>query len=253
MHILWRGPGEVQIGTDAGRSTILTGLTSAEEKVLMAAPRLSEPARERARLHHGIGDARWAELEAHFVRDEPYRAIRGMVVALDSHPITERVRTVLGLIGVESSGGGQVTAGRRVAVLTDPWVTDPPRVHDLLAADVPYLPIVVEGSGTVVGPSVFPGATPCTTCINLARTRADPKWPVVATQLRTLPQRRLTMVELETAAALASHALVGLLSGRSSGGWLVSDERCLPLAAPQAVPCGCGGIMPLSEGGRGHA
>ena len=49
MHVLWRGPGEVQIGTDAGRSTILTGLTSAEEKVLMAAPRLSEPARERAR------------------------------------------------------------------------------------------------------------------------------------------------------------------------------------------------------------
>ncbi len=253
MHVLWRGPGEVQIGTDAGRSTIFTNLTSAEERVLLAVPRLSDSAREQARLAAGIEGERWAEFTAHFVKDEPYRPIRGMVVALDSHPITERVRSLLGRIGVESSGGGQTDVGRRVAVLTDAWVTDPLRIHELLAADVPYLPIVIEESGTVVGPSVVPGATPCTTCIHLARTRADPKWPVMATQLRTVPQRRLSLMEIETAAALATHALAGLLSGHASGGWHVSDERCLPLAAPRALPCGCGALTPLSEGDRDRA
>lgn len=245
MHVLWRAPGEVQIGVDAPR--ILTGLTDSEEKALLSAPRLAPAAREKARRKHGISEGRWHELTRGLDSDQPPRPVRGTVAALDSHPLTERVRGALDRMGVACTARSRAELGNRVAVLTDDWVTDPERVRSLMAADVPHLPIVVESSGVIVGPTVVPGATPCTMCVNLARAARDPKWPVVAAQLMRLPARPLASAESETAAALAAHALTGLLDGRVSGGWHVSADRCLAIVPPPSSPCGCGGITRLYE------
>lgn len=242
------------MGTDFGTRRVLSGLSEHEEKLLLAFPRLTQPEVERALQFRGIGAERWAELTADLPEvSPPPTSIRGTVVALDSHPITERVRVVLDRMGIGTVGGISTGAGSRVAVLTDPWVTDPGRVRELMAADVPHIPIVVEGSATIIGPAIVPGATPCTTCVHLARTELDPAWPIVAPQLAQLPPRRLTLVELETVAALAAHSLAGLLQGHVGRGWFVSAERCLALAPPEAVPCGCGGITPLSEDAHAHA
>lgn len=253
MHVLFRGPGEVQVGTDLGTRHVLTGLSEPEQKLLLALPRLSPAQVERARAQRGISPARWAKLTKDIREDPPVVGVRGTVVALDAHPLTERVREVLERMGIPTVGASAAVAGSRVALLTDTWVTPPTRVSELMAGDVPHLPIVVEAAATIIGPAVVPGATPCTTCIHLARTELDSAWPVLAAQLAHTPARRPNLIELETAAGLAAHALAGLLRGHMGRGWFVSAERCMPLAPPAAVPCGCGGIMQLSEDGRARA
>lgn len=247
MHVLWRGPGEVQIGTDISDRRVLSGLTADEERLMLSAPRLTPTERERSRIRRGIDDDRWDELSRHLAGLPAPTAVRGTVVALDAHPITERVRGALERMGISTVGGTTAGVGHRIAVLTDSWITDPIRVKDLMAADVPHIPIVVEEAGTVVNAAVVPGATPCTTCIHLARAHADPKWPVVAPQLAQLAPRRLSAVEMESAAALAAHSLAALLQGRVNSGWYVTAERCLALAPPPTSACGCGSITPLYE------
>jgi hypothetical protein len=56
----------------------------------------------------------------------------------------------------------------------------------LLRIDQPHLVVRCWGNGVSVGPLVLAGRTSCLSCADLARSDADPQWPVVLTQLSRL-------------------------------------------------------------------
>jgi hypothetical protein len=56
----------------------------------------------------------------------------------------------------------------------------------LLRIDQPHLVVRCRGNGVSVGPLVLAGQTSCLSCADLARSDADPHWPVVLTQLSRL-------------------------------------------------------------------
>jgi hypothetical protein len=56
----------------------------------------------------------------------------------------------------------------------------------LLRIDQPHLVVRCRGNGVSVGPLVLAGQTSCLSCADLARSDADPHWPVVLTKLSRL-------------------------------------------------------------------
>ena len=56
----------------------------------------------------------------------------------------------------------------------------------LLRIDQPHLVVRSWGNGVSVGPLVLAGRTSCLRCADLARSGADPQWPVVLTKLSRL-------------------------------------------------------------------
>ena len=56
----------------------------------------------------------------------------------------------------------------------------------LMRIDQPHLVVRCCGNGVSVGPLVLAGQTSCVSCADLARSDADPHWPVVLTQLSRL-------------------------------------------------------------------
>ena len=56
----------------------------------------------------------------------------------------------------------------------------------LLRTDQPHLVVRCWGNGVSVGPLVLAGQTSCLRCADLARSDADPQWPVVLTHLSRL-------------------------------------------------------------------
>jgi hypothetical protein len=56
----------------------------------------------------------------------------------------------------------------------------------LLRIDQPHLVVRCWGNGVSVGPLVLAGQTSCLSCADLARSDADPQWPVVLSQLSRL-------------------------------------------------------------------
>ncbi|MGM0384888.1 MAG: hypothetical protein ACQERF_02740 [Actinomycetota bacterium] len=241
--VLWRGPGELQIGTSGAR--VLTGLTPGEMDLLLGLTRpCSSEWVSAALAANSIGPARWAELLAALetapeVREPP----TGTVLLLDSHPLTVVAGHILAARGVPvvAAARGQQgpdlvlpTLAPALAILTDAWVTDPVRVGPLMRHDVPHLPLVV-GDGVTVGPVVVPGATACTWCLELARTDADPCWPAVATQLRLM--REVQTKDPELASSLVAWVVGTFLDRGATRGWRLDDSAILPVAAEPHPRC----------------
>lgn len=103
---------------------------------------------------------------------------------------------VLGLVDALQAAGARVervspasAAERpdRLVVLAGAGVVPPHLAHELMAADVPHLPLALETRRARVGPIVRPGATPCLSCIWAHEADLDPAWPALASQLATAP------------------------------------------------------------------
>lgn len=244
--VLWRGPGELQVGVTSPR--VLAGLSAGEVELIQHLTcRRSPEWLAHALAQAGVSPARWAELRAQLdgERPDPPAPRRGPVLLLDSHPLTVRAGHLLAGRGVRVVTEERGRAGRSpdlararpaLAVLTDAWVSDPVRTAPLLRHDVAHLPIVVD-DGVTIGPTVVPGSSACTRCLELARTDADPAWPAVATQLRLLPGRPVP--EPELAAGLVAWAAAGFLGGASPRGWRLADGWILPVAVAPHPRCGC--------------
>ncbi|MEU6645853.1 TOMM precursor leader peptide-binding protein [Saccharomonospora sp. NPDC046836] len=76
-----------------------------------------------------------------------------------------------------------------LVVLTDAVVPAPEVVTELMAENLPHLPVRVRDGIGIVGPLVLPGRSSCLRCADLRRASLDACWPRVATQLAGRYQR----------------------------------------------------------------
>ena len=103
-----------------------------------------------------------------------------------------------------------------VMVTVDAHVVEPLLARRLAQEDVVHLPVVVGEAGVRIGP-VLNGQGPCSTCLDLWERDADPCWPALATQMRTLPMPEVEHLVLHEAAASTARAVIDTLVGRASG------------------------------------
>lgn len=156
---------------------------------------------------------------------------------------TQAVAHLRSAFPVRTSGPPDLRPDVLVAVTVG--VTDPVRLRPLVREDVTHLPVVVGDVDVAVGPLVVPGRGPCTRCVDLHRTDADPCWPAVATQLRAgaPPGTESTLAQL--GAALAAHQVLAALDGRevavAGASVEVSAMTPLPVLRRWTVhpECGC--------------
>jgi hypothetical protein len=115
-----------------------------------------------------------------------------------------------------------------IAVIVSTSLVPPHLVHELVAADIVHVPLVLDSESAVVGPAVRPGETACLACLWAHETDRDPAWPTLASQLigRTLvdpPTRSIA----GSAASLVARVLAGVApaSGRSRSVEVSRDGR----------------------------
>ena len=102
-----------------------------------------------------------------------------------------------------------------VMVTVDPHVVEPLLARRLAQEGVIHLPVVVGEAGVRIGP-VLGGGGPCATCLDLWERDADPCWPALATQMRTLPMPDVEHLVLHEAAASTARAVIDTLVGQSA-------------------------------------
>ena len=110
-----------------------------------------------------------------------------------------------------------------VMVTVDAHVVEPLLARRLAQEDVVHLPVVVGEAGVRIGP-VLGGGGPCSTCLELWERDADPCWPALATQMRTLPMPDVEHLVLHEAAASTARAVIDTLIGQESRGNGTQDE-----------------------------
>ncbi|GAA4288443.1 hypothetical protein [Georgenia daeguensis] len=131
-----------------------------------------------------------------------------------------------------------------VLVAVSTGVADPVQLLPLVREDVVHLPVVVGEVDVAIGPLVVPGQGPCTRCLDLHRTDADPAWPALATQLRASPPPLAATHLGQLGSAVAANQVLAVIDGRE----LVVDRASieigvspLPVIRPWSVHpvCGC--------------
>jgi ThiF family len=115
----------------------------------------------------------------------------------------------------------------------------------LLRIDQPHLLVRCWGNGVSVGPLVLAGQTSCLRCADMARSDADPRWPIVLTQLSRLHLESPPAL-LAWAASVAAAQALAFLHGELPE----SAGATLELSWPDFVTrlrrwpahpsCGCG-------------
>ncbi len=254
--VLWRKPGELQVGAGPERTVILRGLSAAETDILLDLQCPRTPAwLQGALARHGIPADRWQEIwdAAQAAPPTPPGFSPPLLVALlDAHEITLQAGMELARAGatVERARPGDLERTPSLAILTDHHVSDPLRTALLLRQDVPHLPIVVDGEGVSVGPVVLPGITGCCQCLERARADEDECWPAVATQLRYVAAPRPEPVLVRLAAQVATWLARNPLDGVPGGGVRITRRELLPIPPTSFHPeCACSGVTPPFGGG----
>ena len=149
----------------------------------------------------------------------------------------------LALRGLRPRVGG---AGESVAVVTCVGSPDPVLVARLLRTDTPHIVVACTESEAWISHVVVPGTSPCLRCRDLALSRADPEWPLVALQLSGPSQRGRRPRTSDTARPVIAGmvcALVGgwLHAGDPGNAMVVGDDGRMRVSEVLADPaCGCG-------------
>lgn len=123
-----------------------------------------------------------------------------------------------------------------LVVTQEAHVIDPVRARGLAQAGVVHLPVTVREVSVRVGPVIRPNEPVCSTCLDLWERDADPSWPALATQLRTMAPPATERLLTHQAAALAARAVIEVLTtpGASWRGRSVELSGAEPLGVVRA-------------------
>ncbi|MDO5495544.1 MAG: hypothetical protein Q4G64_07520 [bacterium] len=227
--VLWRQGGEVQVGAAPG-SLRLTGLSDPECDLLLDIGAGAAITRAEAE-DRGIDSCSWLSLQqvisGPLQLPKPFSPPRLRPVPLDQSESTRAAVTALEALPHEPAG--------ELAILTDWYVSDPLRIRPLMRADRSFLPLVLDDDGATVGPITHPGLTACPGCLELARTDEDPRWPVVATQLRMRGAGRLDRL----LTGLVGAAAVLVQASGPGWGWRITREGIGQFTLEPHPDCGC--------------
>lgn len=204
LPLLWRSPEAVQLGAREPVA-VVEHLTPAQEQLLaVLVAGVARSAYDVLAGTTGAGEAEAAALLEALTPAlvEPREPPTGIAV-LGASPLAAELAAILDAAGALADG----TRPSLVALVAD-WVVSPPDHGTWLRRDVPHLPIVSLDRGIEIGPFVEPGDGPCLTCVDLARTDADPAWPVVAMQLLGRAAPALPRLVRTEAAAFAARRLL---------------------------------------------
>jgi len=120
-----------------------------------------------------------------------------------------------------------------VMVTVDAHVVEPLLARRLAQEGIIHLPVVIGEAGVRIGP-VLGGDGPCSTCLDLWERDADPCWPALATQMRTLAMPDVEHLVLHESAALTARAVIDTVLGHAAGINADGDD-----ADPGSEPTGC--------------
>ena len=120
-----------------------------------------------------------------------------------------------------------------VMVTVDAHVVEPLLARRLAQEGIIHLPVVIGEAGVRIGP-VLGGDGPCSTCLDLWERDADPCWPALATQMRTLAMPDVEHLLLHESAALTPPAVIDTVLGHAAGINANGDD-----ADPGSEPNGC--------------
>lgn len=169
------------------------------------------------------------------------------------HPLLRRYGAGLSraqaLRGAVSATGtataGQAPGEPQLAVVTGRSPLDPERCTAYMDAGTPHLALYAEEMDMCVGPLVEPGQTACVRCLDATRMEDDAAWARLRAQVWEQPGTRPGPQALETAAVLATRAIVGFLSGRGNAlrnaQWRIGPVPTEPrrVAVEPSRACGC--------------
>lgn len=227
---VWRTPDCLQFGVEQP-VLVLDGVSAADERMLAALAcgvtrEGLQLLAERAGAPPGAATALLKRVAPVLARDEGLDSRderppgRPPFVVLDAAgPTASHLARMLTDAGAEVRGGlawdDPALDRAEAAVLVGSYAIQPQRPARWLRRDIPHLPVVFGDAGVTVGPWVRPGAAPCLRCVDLHRTTADPAWPVMATQLHTLPPPgEDAIVSAIVAARAAALVLAGVEAAR---------------------------------------
>ena len=222
---VWRTPDCLQFGVEQP-VLVLDGVSAADERMLAALAcgvtrEGLQLLAERAGAPPGAATALLKRVAPVLTRDDGSQSRderlpgRPPLVVLDAAgPTASQLAGMLTDAGAEVRGGlawdDPALDRAEAAVIVGSYAIEPQRSARWLRRDIPHLAVVFGDAGVTVGPWVRPGAAPCLRCVDLHRTSADTAWPVMATQLHTLPPPGEDAI---TSAIVAARAAALVLAG----------------------------------------
>jgi hypothetical protein len=207
--VLWRDAESVQFGADAVLTLPVDGVWL--PRMLHELVR-GVPARAFEVVAHSLG--------APLPEARRLRALLEPVLVTDAPPLAARLlpapvvgaRTVLRLEEALADAGVETGDDRTAPALLVRHGAVPARdAAALLADDRPHLPVSFDAGGSVVGPFVVPGRTPCLSCRDSHDRDRDAAWAAVHVQLL---ERDPGRIPLRGIAAVAD-AVRDLLAGQA--------------------------------------
>lgn len=174
-----RRSGEVHLGLGSEHALVVSGLSVAETRAVVALGPMT--ARQWGSAHLARPpSARWASVvallgDAAASLTAPEGPMGGITVE-GAGSVADAVREVLAGIGASPDPGDTalailIAAEHVPAAAGVPWQR----------ARVPHLPVVLGAGRAVIGPLVRPGRGPCLRCLDHHRATRDPGWARIAT------------------------------------------------------------------------
>lgn len=250
LCVLWRTPGDLQLGLDTDDAVVLTGAPPGSDSVLRAlrTPRTAlevsrmVPLLPRADLDRLLE----ALLAVGLLSTLPAGRPRAVTVVGEG-PLADAVSDLLAVEGMAVRNGLSAASEAAGLVIVCGPTSEPDRVvtRDLTAAGLPHLVVRAEPERAVVGPFVMPGLGPCVSCTDLVRRDLDPDWPHLLAQLcrsEHVPAPR----QVAWAAAMASAQVASWraeMTPEAAGTTLELDAHGGALGLrrwPRHPDCGCG-------------
>ena len=181
----------------------------------------------------------WGPSDVGTPRDQ---AVADLLDAARIHPGPRfRVDTPPSLVVVAHDALGPDTA--MPAALTD----------DLVRRRMPHLPVVVSATRAQIGPWFLAPGDPCSRCLDLHRSDADPAWPSVAAHLARPRGRDGAAVPTVMAALAGAHAVLAVLTHVDAAShdrgeqWLLKSSDITRTHVDVHPQCGCDGrTLPVS-------